>query len=221
MKNLIRNIAALTLFIILGTSLFAQKESINQKSHIGIAGGIMNYGGFMNKSPLTFKQAKPSVEIMYRYDVSNHFSVRATFMVGALGWDNGNVDTLIDGAHRFGSFHTGIVEGDVLPEYNFLDLNKHNWTPYVYGGTGYYVLVTYKKDGMTYNKHDFEGFNLRGGGGVKYQINGSLQLFAEADTREFSKSIDYYNSKNSRSRYYSLMIGLTYRLEPKHLKELW
>ncbi|MGF7231576.1 DUF6089 family protein [Arachidicoccus sp.] len=221
MKNTKRQIGAFIVFIFLGSSLLAQKESFNQRSQIGIAIGGMNYGGFMTKSPLTTKQAKFSAEIMYRYDVSNHFSVRGTFMVGALGKDNGNVDTLINGAHRYGSFHTGIVEGDILPEYNFLDLNKHRWTPYVYGGPGYYVLVTYKKDGKTYNKPDFEGFNLRAGAGIKYQINTSFQLFAEADTREFSKSIDFYNSQNSRSRYYSLMIGVTYRLEPRRLKELW
>lgn len=216
-----KNIKIIRSFIILvvltgfvSLELNAQTRSFEQKSHLGISVGIMNYMGFMNGKALTFKQAQPSFEGMYRYDVTNQFHVRLTAMLGSLARTN-------DGSYRPGSFKTMIGEMDILPEYDFIDLNKHNFTPYIFAGVGYYRLFHYKKDGQSYAKPDNNGFNARAGLGIKYAVNSSLELFLEGSRREFSKSIDFYDSKNSPSRYYSVMVGASFRLAPLKLKELW
>lgn len=216
-----RNTPLFLLFIlsIFSTTLFAQYGA-GTKSHIGIAIGVMNYSGFMNNKSITLSQAKPAFEGMYQYDITNNFHVRATATVGSLGRDNGS-DYIQNSTSRSGSFKTGIFDIDILPEYTFLDLTHHRVSPYVYAGGGYYTLFSYQKDGVSYNKPNNNGFNFRGGLGVKYAATPNIQLFLEGDRREFSKSIDFYESKNSPSRYYSLMIGASFRLQSIKPKELW
>lgn len=222
MKNKFLLPAMLALLTITGMKVNAQTKDFAQKSHLGISVGMMNYSGFMNKTAFTFKESHPSVEVMYRYDVTRNFNVRATFMTGSLSKDNGEMGTgETSGVNRAGKFKTSIFEASILPEYNFLDLTQHKVSPYIFVGGGYYTLINYQREGADYDKPDKSGINFRGGLGVKYLVNPSVQLFLEGSRREFSKSIDFYESKNSPSRYYSIMVGATFRLAKVKLNELW
>lgn len=224
MKNKFLLPAMLALMTIAGVKAHAQTEGrdFGQRSHLGIGVGMMNYSGFMNKTAFTFKEAKPSVELTYRYDVTRNFNVRATLMTGSMGRDNGAEDgTTVGGVNRSGAFKTAIFEASILPEYVFLDLSQHKVSPYVFVGGGYYSLINYQRNGEDYNKPNDNGFNFRGGLGVKYVVNPSIDVFLEGSRREFSKSIDFYESKNSRSRYYSIMVGASFRLSKLKLNELW
>ena len=84
------------------------------KSHIGIAAGVMNYTGYMNRVAFTFNHASLSGELMYRYDFTDQFHVRAVGMLGWLQQCNCNVSK---SSAPSGSFKTGIAEFSVLPEY--------------------------------------------------------------------------------------------------------
>lgn len=207
-------------FCVTALGASAQMLDFGQRSQIGISVGVMNYSGFMNKTAFTLKESHPSFEAFYRYDVAKNFNVRATFMYGSLSKDNG--PGLEDGGpSRSGAFKTNIFEVSVLPEYNFLDLTTHKFSPYVFMGGGYYSLMSYQKNGADYAKPNKNGFNFRGGVGVRYLVNPSIQLFVEGSRREFSRSIDFYESTNSPSRYYSLMLGASFRLTKLKLEELW
>lgn len=223
MKNKFILPAMLSLLILAGVKVNAQIQGrdFGQRSHLGIGVGMMNYSGFMNTTAFTFKEAKPSVELMYRYDVTRNFNVRVTLMTGSLARDNGSNDGDINGTNRSGAFKTAIFEASILPEYDFIDLSLHKVTPYVFVGGGYYTLINYQRNGADYNKPNDNGINFRGGIGVKYKINPSIDVFLEGSRREFSKSIDFYESNNSPSRYYSIMAGASFRLSKLKLNELW
>ena len=219
-KKLIMPVLAAFCVAAFGLRASAQTLDFGQRSQIGISVGVMNYSGFMNKTAFTFKESHPSFEAFYRYDVAKNFNVRATFMYGSLSKDNGT--TLEEaGTSRAGQFKTNIFEVSVLPEYNFLDLTTHRVSPYIFLGGGYYTLMGYQKDGADYTKPDKSGINLRGGVGVRYLVNPSVQVYLEGSRREFSHSIDFYESTNSPSRYYSIMVGASFRLSKLKLSELW
>lgn len=209
----------LSLLLLANVQLFGQFDG-SLKSNIGVAVGMMNYSGYMTNKPFTLSQAKPNVELMYRYDVTDQFHVRATLAAGSLARDNGT-SFYINGSNRAGSFKTGIFDLDILPEYDFLDLRTHSFSPYLFMGGGYYSLFSYERNGVEYNKPNNNGFNFRGGLGFKYALNPAVQLFVEGSRREFSKSIDFYERPNSPSRYYSIMAGITYRLGAGGGNELW
>lgn len=194
------------------------------KNHIGIAGGMMNYSGYMNRSVFTFKHASLSGELMYRYDFTDQFHVRAVGMLGWLQQCNCNVSK---NPTNYGSFQTGIAELSVLPEYDFLDMStnkwhyRYKWTPYIYAGPGMYRLFRYKAEGFKDGDQvDEFSFNLRWGIGVKYAVTPGIQLFFDGSRREFSKHIDFYDT-NYQSRYYSLMLGAIFSLQKRHYKHFW
>ena len=207
-------------FCLISASASAQALDFGQRSQIGVGVGVMNYSGFMNKTAFTLKEAHPSFELFYRYDVARKFNVRADFMYGSLSKDNGPAD-IEGGTNRAGQFKTDIFEVSILPEYNFLDLSTHKISPYVFVGAGYYALTGYQRDGQHYSKPNSNGVNFRGGLGLRYLATPSIQIFLEGSRREFSHSIDFYESKNSPSRYYSIMIGASFRLSQMKLEELW
>ena len=206
-------------FTLLTVGASAQVLDFGQRSQIGISVGVMNYSGFMNKTAFTFKESHPSVEAFYRYDIAKNFNVRATFTYGSLSKDNG--EESFDGANRSGQFKTNIFEVSVLPEYNFLDLTTHKVSPYIFVGGGFYTLTGYQRNGADYDKPEDNGFNFRGGIGVRYLVNPNIQVFAEGSRREFSRSIDFYESSNSPSRYYTIQVGAAFRLSNIKLEELW
>lgn len=201
----------------------AQMMDFGERSQVGVSVGMMNYSGFMNPTAFTFSEAHPSFEAFYRYDIVKNFNIRATFTFGALSKDN--TGQTFTGANRSGRFTTNIFEVSVLPEYNFLDLSVHKVSPYVFIGGGYYSLSGYEgqREGQAYSQPaNTSGVNFRGGLGVRYQINPNVQIFAEGSRREFSKSIDFYESSNSPSRYYTLQVGAAFRLTGNGgLDELW
>ena len=207
-------------FSLIAASASAQALDFGRRSQIGVGVGVMNYSGYMNMTAFTLKEAHPSFELFYRYDVLKNFNVRADFMYGSLSKDNGPKD-VPGGAYRPGQFKTNIFEASILPEYNFLDLSAHKVSPYIFLGGGYYALTGYQRNGQNYSKPSSNGLNFRGGVGVRYQPTPSLQVFLEGSRREFSHSIDFYESTNSPSRYYSIMIGASFRLSQMNLQELW
>ncbi len=206
---------------------WAPESNPETKSLFGIAAGVMNYSGFMDKTAFTLKQASFSGELMYRYDVTDNFHIRATGMLGWLQHCNCNVNPDGTPPKNYGSFQTGIAELDVLPEYDFLNMStnkwhyKHRWSPYIYLGGGLYRLFRYKvsgnPDGATVQEFSA---NFRGGIGFKYAATPGIQVFIEGDRRELSKSIDFYDS-NIRSRYYSIMVGGMFSFQKRMFKKYW
>ena len=205
-----------------GFSLTASAQALDfgRRSQIGISVGVINYSGFMNTTAFTLKESHPSFEAFYRYDIAKNFNVRATVMYGSLSKDNGP-ELEENGTNRAGQFKTDIFEVSVLPEYNFLDLSTHKVSPYVFVGGGFYTLTGYRRNGNDFDKPNKSGINFRGGLGIRYLINPNIQVFAEGSRREFSHSIDFYESSNSPSRYYSIMVGASFRLSDVKLNELW
>ena len=203
-----------SIWLIGSAGLYAQ-STFWDRSNVGISAGVMNYAGYMNNTPFTFKNAKFAGELMYRYDISDQFHIRGTLLLSGLSAQKPGL----------GSFNANIGEAAILPEYDFINIrvgtwNYHNrWTPYIYAGPAFYRLFHYQvseeANGKTINE---AAFNLRWGIGVKYAVRPGIQLFLDGSRREFSKHIDFYDTPDAqkyKSRYYSIMLGavfsLTYR----------
>ncbi|ANI89061.1 hypothetical protein A9P82_07025 [Arachidicoccus ginsenosidimutans] len=202
-----------------------------RRSYIGIAGGIMNYGGYMQPKSFTLSQISGAGEIMYRYDVTTNFHVRATGLVGWLQRSNQYVEGQTP--DRSGYFQTGIAELNILPEYDFLNITpdkqlryQYKWTPYIYAGGGAFRMFHYK--GQKVNAENVVvntgiahkwGADLRGGIGIKYVAAPGIQLFFEGEQRVLNRPIDFYQYSNSH--YFSIMIGGIFSLQKIGSKNNW
>ena len=118
-----------------------------QNLHVELSGGFSNYQGDLQEKQFTTQQAKGEVGIGVRYDLSNHFAVRANLTYAALSADD-KYNTQADLRARNLSFHTHLTEANLLLDYNILNLNYHRVTPYVFGGLAVFHYNPYAYDSL-------------------------------------------------------------------------
>jgi hypothetical protein len=137
-----------------------------QKLHIDLFGGFSNYTGDLQEKRFTTEQAKGAVGIGVRYDLSNHFSVRTNLTYAALS-ANDKYNKQADLRARNLSFQTKITEGNLLLDYNILNLNYHKLTPYVFGGVAVFHYNPYAYDSLG-NKTYLKPLSTEGEGLAAY-----------------------------------------------------
>jgi hypothetical protein len=115
-----------------------------QRIHVNLYGGISNYSGDLQSKAFTLDQAYAGFGGGIQYDLTRNFSVLSNlslFHVGAA--DRYNKPDL---QTRNLSFQTQIFEWNVLGEYNFMDLSRSRFTPYVFAGLGIFHFNPYAFD---------------------------------------------------------------------------
>lgn len=137
-----------------------------QKLHIDLFGGFSNYTGDLQEKRFTTEQAKGAVGIGARYDLSNHFSIRTNLTYAALA-ANDKYNRQADLRARNLSFQTKITEGNLLLDYNILNLNYHKLTPYVFGGVAVFHYNPYAYDSLG-NKTYLKPLSTEGEGLAAY-----------------------------------------------------
>lgn len=173
---------------LLVAGLFISIEAQAQKIELGVGLGGMLYKGELSPG-LNPRFYKPAGGLFFRYNASRSFSVRAGVATGQVSADDKYARDPFRRA--VGTFFRNTVQEATLDlEYNFRNyklLKKvKNWTPYVFGGLGFYrygKLNESDEGGLT-NKLMFPL-----GLGVKYEIRRPLSIGVEFGTR-FTRS-DY------------------------------
>ena len=128
-------------------SVFIPSFMHAQNLHVDLFGGFSNYQGDLQEKHFTTQQAKGAVGLGLRYDLSNHFSVRTNFTYAAMEADD-KYNRQADLRTRHLSFNSKITEGNLLLDYNILNLNYHKLTPYVFGGVAVFHFNPYAYDSV-------------------------------------------------------------------------
>ena len=116
-----------------------------QNLHVELFGGFSNYQGDLKEKNFTTQQAKGAAGLGLRYDITNHFSVRTNFTYAALGAAD-KYNKQADLRARNLSFQTKLTEGNLLFDYNILNLTYHKLSPYVFAGVAVFHYNPYAYD---------------------------------------------------------------------------
>lgn len=118
--------------------------SFSQDLHLNLFGGFANYQGDLQQKKIALDQSSGALGIGLTYDINRHFSARAGLVYGVIGADDKKNGATLQPRNL--NFKSGVFEGNLLLEYNILDLRYHRATPYVFGGIGIYHFNPYTYD---------------------------------------------------------------------------
>jgi hypothetical protein len=113
-----------------------------QKLHLNLYGGAMNYQGDLQDKRYTFNQAHLAGGLGLSYDLSDHFSLRADWILGKVSAD----DKYGRNSPRNLNFTSNITEASLGLQYFLYSLGDHSLTPYVFAGLGVYHFSPYTRD---------------------------------------------------------------------------
>lgn len=178
-------------------------HSLSAQLYLGGFIGAAGYNGDLNEK--ITKRIKPAVSATAAYQITNRFLVRSGLLLASLeGGDKWSGTEFLQ-QNRNLSFKTDLTELSFVAEFNFLNLNKSNWTPYVFGGIALFHFDPYVMDSgkRVYLKPlstegqglaeypDRRGYSLNQtaipfGGGFKFVVNDNLISAFELNLRRTS-----------------------------------
>ncbi len=182
---------------------FVVSETIfSQRLFLQVAGGTINYGGDLQQKNFTFSQANAAFGLGLSYNLSNHFSVAATYVSGKI---NASDLKSPKNATRNLSFYSNINEGSLTFEARLKELSySGNFSPYLFGGVAVFHFNPYTFD-TSNNKVYLQPLGTEGQGlpqypdrkiytltqfaipfgvGIKYALSERLILGAELGFRK-------------------------------------
>ncbi len=114
-----------------------------QRINIGAGLGGFNYKGDLAPA-FNPRNYLPGGNAFFRYNLSPAVSLRAGATLGIVGAQDSRSPDPFNQA-RNASFRSTIIEGSLITEYNFLNYSQKrkakNWTPYLFGGLGFYKFM--------------------------------------------------------------------------------
>ncbi len=124
------------------TLLHAQQVSLD------LFGGLSNYQGDLQTKRFTTDQSRGAFGIGLRYGLTDHFDVRTNFTYARIGAADKFDKSDATLRARNLSFESKITEGNLLLDYNIINLKYHSFTPYVFGGLAIYHFNPYAYDSL-------------------------------------------------------------------------
>ena len=212
-----KRISILTLFIILYTQIFAQKNEI------GVFAGGMFYRGEV--SDFSWKSPGGLGGIMFRQNWNRAFSTQLTFSRGNVkGADRNSVGAIAQ--QRNFEFTTRITELSGQLVYNFYDFGHfaetHPWTPYLFGGIAGFVMSPQNSQD---NNAPYSTLQLAipFGVGAKFMVNENWNISLQFGARKtFTDYLDdvyvtgtrdpklFAGNPNDKDMYFNASIGISY-----------
>ena len=116
----------------------------SQDFHLTLFGGFANYQGDLQEKRISLDQSYGAIGAGLRYDINRHFAARAGFVYGTIGADDKKNGASLQPRNL--NFKSGLLEGNLLLEYNVLDLTYHRLTPYFFGGISIFHFNPYTYD---------------------------------------------------------------------------
>lgn len=171
--------------------------------NVNLYGGFSNYFGDLQSNAYTTSQSNGSFGAGIQYDLSGHLSLLSNLTYGRISAADG-YSHQADLRARNLNFESVIGEWNLLLEYNFLDLQVHRLTPYVFGGIALFHFNPYaydttgKKVYLRPLSTEGEGlsqypnrkpyaltqFSIPFGGGIKFRISDRVVLAYEIGMRK-------------------------------------
>jgi opacity protein-like surface antigen len=190
-----------------------------QKNSVGFNFGALTYSGRFAVGSSLADNSSLYASFAYRRRVWDKLYVRAEAFGGRMRADNTKAES--QEGKPTGYFQTEMAEVSVKAEYDFIDLRRSQFTPFLNVGAGVYTLFNYTSSLGPKDGGDKTGFVMPVGGGVKYRLNNRIKLLAEGNLRLFSKNLDGRMGEgiSNPNRYYSFGFGVIYELEPFNV--LW
>lgn len=153
-----------------------------QRITIGAGLGGFNYKGDMAPA-FNPRNYLPGGNAFFRYNLSQAVSLRAGGTLGIVGAKDSRSPDPFNQA-RNASFRSTVVEGSLITEYNFLNYSQKrkakNWTPYLFGGVGFYKFMPRTKT----SDYKTAQMNIPFGAGVKWEFKRPWSLEFEFGTRK-------------------------------------
>ncbi|HSC38888.1 MAG TPA: DUF6089 family protein [Chitinophagaceae bacterium] len=116
-----------------------------QQLKLDLFGGFSNYQGDLQQKGFTTDQSRGAFGIGLQYSLTDHINVRTNFTYARLGAaDKFNKNSALQDRNL--SFQTKLTEGNLLVDYNILNLEYHALTPYVFGGVAIFHFNPYAYD---------------------------------------------------------------------------
>ncbi len=171
--------------------------------NVNVFGGFANYIGDLQSKAYTTQQSNGAFGAGLQYDLNGHFSILGNGSFGRISAADG-YSNQADLRARNLNFESNIYEGNLLLEYNLLDLRTHKITPYAFAGVALFHFnpYTYDTAGRKIYLHGLstEGEGLAAypgkkeyslyqisipfGGGIKFRISDRVVLAYEIGMRK-------------------------------------
>jgi hypothetical protein len=111
-----------------------------------VFGGVSNYQGDLQAKAFTLDQSNLALGLGVKYDLTPRLAIRSGLNYGTVeAADASNKPSL---RFRNLSFVSRIIEGNVLLEYTFFDMEDKKISPYVFGGAAVYHFDPFAFDSV-------------------------------------------------------------------------
>ncbi len=190
-----KNLCLIALFIVMMHSAYSQRNT-----NLGIFAGTAYYMGDINPNR-HFYRPKPSLGLIYRINLNDHYSIRANGYYAYLSGSDIDFESRINPDRYYlpVEFNTSILDGTLQFEFNFLpykpNTNKLDYTTYVAGGIGYALILSSQirsnldSDNL---RNPIPHLNIPFGIGFKLNLNRRVSAGLEWSFRKtFSDRVDY------------------------------
>ena len=144
-----------------------------QNFHFNLYAGTSNYQGDLQDKRFTFNQSHLAGGIGLSYDITDHFSLSTSFMLGKVSAD----DKYGKNKTRNLNFLSGITEGNLEVQYFITPLLQHSLTPYLFTGIAVYHYNPYTFDTVG-KKYYLQPLSTEGEGFISGVKNYSLTQMA-------------------------------------------
>lgn len=149
--------------------------AVAQNFHLSARFGFANYQGDLKARAISLSQAKLMGSIGARYDLSEHITARSYITLTSLQADDKKGTTPMK--QRNLNFRSKIADWELTGQYNFFSLNERWWTPYIFGGIGFYHFNPYTKD-TSGKKYFLQPLSTEGEGFITGVKNYKLTQFS-------------------------------------------
>jgi Domain of unknown function (DUF6089) len=174
---------------------------LTQPLHVTFFAGAANYQGDLQQQRFTYNQSHIALGAGLLYEIVGNLSARANITVGTVG-ANDRYNTKKDIRERNLSFTSPITDIHLGLEYNLINIDQHDFTPYVFAGISYFhfnpsaidslgrkiYLQPLGTEGQGFykgrKKYKLNQFAIPFGGGIKFAFSEKVRLAIEIGLRK-------------------------------------
>lgn len=166
-------------------------SSYGQRPEAGVFAGGSFYNGDINPGQ-PFGQTRGGFGLVYRHNLDTRLALKASVFRGGL---ESSEEQYAVRPFRAASFSGTVTDVAVTAEFNFLDFfigsSKNNFSPFLFGGAGYYFYngdYSAVEGGGSYSS---TGFAVPFGAGLKYSLTKTIGVALEWGYRKtFNDGLD-------------------------------